>query len=62
MDESLLPFHWYKRLVLLGMRYHGFAEDYIQEVERVESVQDPALTRRRKHESLLRKWNRPRVE
>ncbi len=55
VDESLRPFDWYKQLVLLGMRHHGFPKDYVRRVDRVESLEDPDSERREQYESLVLK-------
>ena len=53
IDASLSPYHWYKRLVLAGARYHRFPLAYIAILEAVRSIPDPDVTRRREHEQLL---------
>lgn len=58
IDVSLRPYHWYKQLVLAGARYHGFPEDYISHLERVESIPDPDRDRRIVNEELLKEIER----
>lgn len=42
-DAALKPYHWYKQHVLLGAREGGLPPDYIDRIEMVESIDDPAL-------------------
>ena len=41
IDDSLLPFDWYKDMVLAGCRFHRFPDDYIREIEAIPAVTDP---------------------
>ncbi|MBE9503274.1 MAG: gamma-glutamylcyclotransferase [Proteobacteria bacterium] len=54
-DDRLRPFHWYKRLVILGAEHHCLPGDYVDEMEAVESVADSDGERRGKHEQLIEK-------
>jgi hypothetical protein len=54
IDPRLVPYHWYKELVLAGARYHGFPDDYIRSIEATPSMTDPDVNRSRTHEDLLR--------
>jgi gamma-glutamylcyclotransferase (GGCT)/AIG2-like uncharacterized protein YtfP len=38
--DSLLPFHWYKGLVIAGARTHGFPDDYIAALEATDCTLD----------------------
>lgn len=53
IDTSLKPYHWYKQLVLTGAKYHQFPEDYISDLERIDSIQDPNSKRRTTNEDML---------
>jgi hypothetical protein len=53
IDASLSPYHWYKRLVLAGARYHNFSPGYIASIEAVPSIPDPVGRRTREYEHLL---------
>lgn len=53
IDVSLKPYHWYKRFVLAGARYHQFPEHYILYLEGIESIQDPDDERRLMNEKIL---------
>ncbi len=41
IDSSLAPYDWYKELVLVGARNHGFPVDYIDEIDAVTACKDP---------------------
>ena len=51
--DNLKPYHWYKRLVVLGARYLKFPDSYIASIESVESMQDPDENRRKEQEALI---------
>ncbi len=59
IDSSLAPFDWYKRFVLHGAREHGLPADYIEQLERAPSRQDPDVERARKHSLLLSELGKP---
>lgn len=54
IDDSILPFHWYKELVLLGAEYHHLPSDYIDNILEVDSSNDPDNERTEAHHHLLR--------
>ena len=41
IDDELLPFGWYKSLVLLGCVFNGFSREYLGSVQAVPERQDP---------------------
>ncbi len=41
IDDELLPFSWYKSLVLLGCAFNGFSQEYVGSVEAVSDRRDP---------------------
>ena len=41
VDDSLVPYEWYKELVLLGARAHSFPTKYLDDIERVIAAKDP---------------------
>ena len=47
------PYEWYKNVVLLGARYHGFPPSALERVESQRAVVDPDHVRRAKMESFL---------
>jgi hypothetical protein len=52
-DPSLKPFRWYRELVYLGARHHGFPADYLQDLAAVETIEDWDPHRRDSHRALL---------
>jgi hypothetical protein len=52
-DPRLKPFRWYRELVYLGARHHGFPADYLQDLAAVETIEDRDLDRRDRHRALL---------
>ncbi len=46
IDESLDPYDWYKELVLLGARVHGFPEAYVDGIRSLPVRPDPDANRR----------------
>jgi len=55
IDSSLVPYHWYKNLVLAGARYHGFPAEYIAAIEATPSKVDTDAKRTQDNEDLLRR-------
>ena len=53
VDELLLPFGWYRALVLAGAREHGLAPDHVAALERVGYVDDPDRQRHALHMALI---------
>ena len=51
--NNLKPYHWYKKLVILGAQYLQFPDTYISLIEAVESTEDPDTTRRKENEQLI---------
>lgn len=41
IEDSLQPYDWYKELVLLGARFHGFPDGYLQQIESISTIRDP---------------------
>lgn len=54
VDHRLKPYHWYKKLVLAGARYHGLPASYIASIEAVASIQDLNKERNEQNETILR--------
>ena len=40
INPTLVPYTWYKDMVVLGARYHGLPADYIAKIESVVAVPD----------------------
>lgn len=52
-DAGVLPFHWYKALVVAGARESGLPPDYVQQLEEIRSVADPDAARAARHEAIV---------
>ena len=50
---NLKPYHWYKKLVVLGAKYLDFPDTYLSSIEAVDSIEDPDPIRRREREALI---------
>jgi gamma-glutamylcyclotransferase (GGCT)/AIG2-like uncharacterized protein YtfP len=57
IDDSLLPFGWYKALVLAGCRFHRFPHEYLEAIDNMAAVTDPDPERHALHMSLLSTLN-----
>lgn len=53
VDDALLPYDWYRALVLAGAREHRLAQSYVAKIESIRSYPDPSEERRRTHQTLL---------
>ena len=53
VDDGLSPYEWYRELVLLGCRFHGFPDSYVARIEAIGSIEDPDAERRERHRQLL---------
>lgn len=51
--EDLVPFHWYKEMVILGAREHQLPDDYIHMLEQMASTHDPNPQRAMKQKRYL---------
>ena len=51
--DNLKPYHWYKKLVILGAQYLEFPNSYISSIEAIESMEDLDLPRRKEKEALI---------
>lgn len=54
VDDSSLPFHWYKKLVVMGGEFLNFPEDYIQFLKTIESVEDHDEKRKQVNQRLIK--------
>ena len=45
IDTTLVPYTWYKDMVVLGARYHRLPADYIAQIDAVISIPDPKTKR-----------------
>jgi len=46
IDGSLVPYDWYKELVLMGARVHGFPDNYVDQISSRPTCEDPDPDRR----------------
>ena len=53
IDESLQPVDWYKEMVVLGCRYHGFSVEYLRQIAAVQANSDHDEDRRREEWELV---------
>jgi gamma-glutamylcyclotransferase len=53
VDESLVPYSWYKKLVLLGCEYHGVPETYVHAIRNVAETGDSDGERHAKNMALV---------
>jgi len=61
VDDALLPYDWYRALVLAGAREHGLPPAYRSRLEAVRSYPDPNQDRRRRHRTLLEEAGFPKL-
>jgi gamma-glutamylcyclotransferase (GGCT)/AIG2-like uncharacterized protein YtfP len=54
IDKHLLPFAWYKELVIGGMRFHAFPETYLAQVANVKVIMDVDKLRHQRNMAILR--------
>ena len=45
VDESLLPYEWYKKLTTLGAREQCFPDAYVQLIDEIPACEDPDKAR-----------------
>lgn len=45
INESLLPYDWYKKHVLEGAKSAGLSSSYIKKIEQIHSIKDPDRNR-----------------
>ncbi len=57
VDESLLPFCWYRDLVLAGAVLHGFEPGYVARIRALRIQVDADASRREQHERLVERLN-----
>ncbi|MCB2263405.1 MAG: gamma-glutamylcyclotransferase [Candidatus Thiosymbion ectosymbiont of Robbea hypermnestra] len=55
IDDSLLPYEWYRQLVILGAEYLNFPRHYVEAIYDVGSISDPDKKRRLANETLVRR-------
>jgi hypothetical protein len=53
VDDRLTPYDWYRELVLLGCRYHGFPGVYVDRLASLEVRADPDPVRSEANRQLI---------
>lgn len=53
LQEDLVPYTWYRALVVAGAREHGLPASYIAELEVVSAKEDPDRNRHEKNMRLI---------
>lgn len=53
IDETLMPFSWYKSLVLVGCEQLAFPIDYVEKILAIESIVDSVESRHYLHMKLV---------
>jgi len=53
VDEHLVPYTWYRSLVLAGAAHHGFPSEYLASIETVGARRDPDPNRHQSHLEIL---------
>ena len=56
--QELLPYDWYKSMVIEGAHYHDFPDDYIGDLESQPSRPDADVRRRHEAEELLKQMQK----
>jgi hypothetical protein len=51
-DPALSPYTWYARFLIEGAREHALPADYVEELERIATVQDSDAERDRRKRAL----------
>ena len=60
IDDALLPFCWYRDLVLAGASVHGFGEPYLERIRLLRTEADADAPRRERNERLVERLCRQR--
>lgn len=53
IDKKLLPFSWYRELVLAGGRFHAFPETYLAQLASVKAATDTDSVRHKLNMAIL---------
>ena len=53
IDETLQPYTWYRELVRLGARHHGFPDSYFAAFLAVDALPDPNAARHERNQRLI---------
>ena len=55
VDPDLCPYDWYRELVLLGCRYHGFPDEYVRRIAALAFAADGDVARSELNHGLVRR-------
>lgn len=53
IDNELLPFDWYKELVIAGARFHVFPETYLTQIADIKVIKDTDAVRQQSNLAIL---------
>jgi gamma-glutamylcyclotransferase (GGCT)/AIG2-like uncharacterized protein YtfP len=54
IDRDLKPYHWYKRFVLEGAKENKLPDDYINKIDKIESIADNDTERSKKKLRIIK--------
>jgi len=54
IDEKLIPYSWYKELVVLGCEFNSFPDEYVQRIRQIAERRDPDGQRHDENPQLAR--------
>ncbi len=58
VSDDLLPYDWYKSMIVEGARYHAFPDEYVRGFELQSCIPDPDVGRRNKAEAIVSQLRR----
>lgn len=58
LQSGLLPYDWYKGLVILGAEYLQLPDEYVDKIRRMTAIPDPHQPRESLHAELLNRMSR----
>lgn len=53
IDDRLAPYTWYRDLVWHGAAWHGFPEQYVEQIRRIPATDDPDPVRSAQNQELI---------
>jgi gamma-glutamylcyclotransferase len=56
--SELLPYHWYKELVILGAEFLSFPDSYVSAIRNFVSIEDEDLKRKQENDKLIKRIHR----
>ena len=56
INDNLLPYTWYKDIVIAGAQYHNLPEEYIEFIKSFKATIDPDQEREKKQRLIV--WPR----